>query len=104
MTDIYTTLRSNLLWQKQAPTAEALASDQPFCVDTLSFEQWLQYVFLPRMGQLVSERMELPAECAVAPMAEQAFVGAGVACAGVVASLARVDLLITDQILEKNLI
>ncbi|WP_258876037.1 YqcC family protein, partial [Pseudomonas aeruginosa] len=28
---------------------EALASPEPFCVDTLALEQWLQWIFLPRM-------------------------------------------------------
>ena len=40
-------------WQEQAPSAEALASQEPFCVDTLTFEQWLQWIFLPRMKQLL---------------------------------------------------
>ena len=62
------------------------------------------FVLLPRMGQLVHDRMELPRECAIAPMAEQVFAGSGIACAGVIASLARVDLLITDRTLEANLI
>lgn len=28
-------------WSEQAPQATALASREPFCVDTLAFEQWL---------------------------------------------------------------
>ena len=114
MTDIYSALASalvdleqqlhiNRLWASQAPSPEALASQQPFCIDTLSFEQWLQYVFLPRMRLLINERRELPRECAIAPMAEQAFAGEGVACAGVIASLARVDLLITEWVLQQSL-
>ena len=40
-------------WQAEHPGAEALASELPFCVDTLSFDQWLQFVLIPRMEQLV---------------------------------------------------
>ncbi|MEC8429313.1 MAG: YqcC family protein, partial [Pseudomonadota bacterium] len=53
MTDVYITLHSALidlqcelknlnLWETQRPADEALASTQPFCIDTLSFPQWLQ--------------------------------------------------------------
>lgn len=38
-------------WQADHPGSEALASELPFCVDTLSFDQWLQFVLIPRMEQ-----------------------------------------------------
>jgi uncharacterized protein YqcC (DUF446 family) len=31
------------------PSTEALASDQPFCVDTLTLPRWLQFIFLPTL-------------------------------------------------------
>lgn len=31
-------------WEQQAPSAQALQSQQPFCVDTLEFSQWLQWI------------------------------------------------------------
>ncbi|OYW90485.1 MAG: pseudouridine synthase, partial [Pseudomonadales bacterium 32-61-5] len=30
------------VWEALSPDPQALASREPFCVDTLSFEQWLQ--------------------------------------------------------------
>ena len=42
-------LRQLNLWEEEAPTAEALASSEPFAIDTLSFTQWLQFIFLPTM-------------------------------------------------------
>lgn len=60
-------------WQSSPPEPEALASEQPFCVDTLEFEQWLQWIFLPRMQALLSSGAPLPSSCAIAPMAEMAF-------------------------------
>lgn len=61
------------LWDSQAPSAQALASTQPFCVDTLNFPQWLQFIFLPRMRMLCEQAMPLPAKCGVAPMCEEYF-------------------------------
>lgn len=61
------------LWQEQAPPPEHLASQQPFCIDTLTFSQWLQFVFLNRMQALVDGQQPLPAQCGIAPMAEEYF-------------------------------
>lgn len=60
-------------WQEQAPSAEALASQEPFCVDTLTFEQWLQWVFLPRMKQLLEAGAALPSVSGIQPMAEMVY-------------------------------
>jgi uncharacterized protein YqcC (DUF446 family) len=68
-------LRQLNLWQAEAPPAEALASSEPFCVDTLSLPQWLQFVFLPRMRQLIELEQPLPSECGIAPLAEEYFRG-----------------------------
>ncbi len=61
------------LWQQQSPPAQALASTEPFAVDQLSFSQWLQFVFLPRMQQMVEAQSPLPDNCSIAPMAEEFF-------------------------------
>lgn len=42
------------LWTKQPPTLAQLSSQEPFCVDTMPFEQWLQWLFIPKLEQLVS--------------------------------------------------
>ena len=46
-------LRTLDMWSVEPPVPEALASVEPFCVDTLRFEQWLQWIFLPRMKAIV---------------------------------------------------
>jgi uncharacterized protein YqcC (DUF446 family) len=61
------------LWSDESPSTQALASQQPFCVDTLDFEQWLQFIFVPRMQALVAAQAELPMVSQVAPMAEVYF-------------------------------
>ncbi|AMX03108.1 YqcC family protein [Microbulbifer thermotolerans] len=63
------------LWAAQPPSAEALASTEPFCVDTLTLPQWLQFIFLPRMRQLIERELPLPRQCGIAPMAEEYFRG-----------------------------
>lgn len=68
-------LRVQGWWQAQAPSAEALSSQEPFCVDTLAFEQWLQWIFLPRMKQLLEVGAALPSVSGIQPMAEQVYGG-----------------------------
>ncbi|WP_028240362.1 YqcC family protein [Stutzerimonas azotifigens] len=66
-------LRGLGLWAEVAPTREALASVEPFCVDTLAFEQWLQWVFLPRMKVIVEADHPLPSASGVQAMAEVVY-------------------------------
>ncbi|GAA0784304.1 hypothetical protein GCM10009193_00760 [Shewanella aestuarii] len=64
-------LKAGKLWSTTQPSASAMASTAPFACDTLSFEQWLQFVFIPKMQQLIITKSPLPTNMAVAPMAEQ---------------------------------
>ncbi|MEK8081454.1 YqcC family protein [Pseudomonas sp. XK-1] len=68
-------LRVQGWWEMQPPSVEALASQEPFCVDTLAFEQWLQWIFLPRMKQLLEAGAALPSVSGIQPMAEQVYGG-----------------------------
>lgn len=63
------------LWEDETPSPEALASHQPFCFDTLSFSQWLQWVFLPRMKRILERGGPLPAESGIFPLAEECLRG-----------------------------
>jgi uncharacterized protein YqcC (DUF446 family) len=58
------------LWSAKPPDPLALASQQPFCVDTLSLPEWLQHVFLPTLRNSIERGCALPEKCQVAPMAE----------------------------------
>lgn len=46
-------LQSLQLWTELPPSAAALASQAPFCCDTMPLQQWLQYVLLRRMQALI---------------------------------------------------
>ena len=66
-------MRALDLWSSTPPPAEAFASSQPFCHDRMAFEQWLQWVFVPRMHALLDGGGPLPERCGIAPLAELTF-------------------------------
>jgi len=66
-------LKSLNLWKAQAPSAIALSSSSPFCCDTLPFEQWLQFVFIAKISQMINLGQALPTKIALTPMAEESF-------------------------------
>lgn len=57
----------------EAPSAEAMLSQVPFAIDSMTFEQWLQFIFLPQMRLLIEKSLPLPNEMGLAPMAEQVW-------------------------------
>ncbi|MFJ2985950.1 MULTISPECIES: YqcC family protein [unclassified Pseudomonas] len=61
-------------WQDEPPSDEALESTVPFAVDTMSFEQWLQWIFLPRMKIIIELGQPLPNASGILVMAETVFV------------------------------
>lgn len=66
-------LKETELWQSVPPDGEAFASNEPFCVDTMTPLQWLQWVFLPRMQALLDAAAPLPGSLAIAPYYEVAL-------------------------------
>ncbi|KAF2390088.1 MULTISPECIES: YqcC family protein [Pseudomonas] len=66
-------LRIQGWWDEVAPSAEALSSVEPFSVDTLDFEQWLQWIFLPRMKAILEQDLPLPNASGIQEMAEMVF-------------------------------
>lgn len=84
-------------WQVTAPSAQALASRQPFCVDTLRFAEWLQWVFLPRMKQLIEAGQQLPSVSGILPMAEIAWQAQVVETRALRAALGEFDRLIAER-------
>lgn len=58
------------MWRMPQPTAEALDSREPFCIDTMELPQWLRFVFIVRLDALIEAKAPLPAQCNVAPAAQ----------------------------------
>lgn len=82
------------LWSAEAPSAEALASRQPFCIDTMHLETWLQWIFLPRMKHLLESAGALPTASGIMPMAEERYRGREAEVASLLAALGEFDRLI----------
>jgi uncharacterized protein YqcC (DUF446 family) len=71
--DIETELKNLELWSEERPTQEALASTQPFCIDTLSLPEWIQFILLERLHAMMNAEVPLPSQCGVTPIAEEYF-------------------------------
>ncbi|GAA6150846.1 YqcC family protein [Pseudoteredinibacter isoporae] len=71
--DLEATLRQLNLWQSESPCAEALASTQPFCIDTLEFSQWLQFIFIARIQFMLAQQAPLPVVSGITAMAEEVY-------------------------------
>jgi uncharacterized protein YqcC (DUF446 family) len=95
--DIEAELRQLGLWEKIPPSTEALASTEPFCVDTLTLPQWLQFIFLPTIYRMLEQGEALPQRCGIAPMAEEFFRGSGLAIGSLVDALLRMDELLSEE-------
>ena len=61
------------LWSDTHPGHHKLASNMPFCVDTLQLEEWIQFVFLPKMREYVEEEQLPPGPAQITPIAEEVF-------------------------------
>jgi len=95
--DIEAELRQLGLWDRLPPSPEALASDQPFSIDTLTLPQWLQFIFLPTIYRLLEEGQPLPQRCGIAPMAEEYFRGLGMASGALERALLEMDELLSGD-------
>lgn len=93
MIELERELRGLGLWAADRPDAELLASQQPFCVDTLSFEQWLQWIFVPRMAVIIEQGRGLPGGFGIAPMGDEALAWLGRRRYALQAILVRIDTL-----------
>ncbi|MEE9448348.1 MAG: YqcC family protein [Arenicellales bacterium] len=63
-------LEMNLVALKR-PTDAAFQSGLPFCYDTMSFIEWLQWVMFPRTRELIDKQLPLPTVCEIHPLAEE---------------------------------
>ncbi len=88
-------LQRQQLWQGQSPSARALASTEPFCVDTLSFSQWLQWIMIPRFEQVIAAGAALPQRCEIQPMAEEGLKGLATDVGELVALMGEIDRTLT---------
>jgi uncharacterized protein YqcC (DUF446 family) len=95
--DLEAQLRQLRLWDRIPPSTAALASREPFCIDTLTLPQWLQFIFLPTIYRMLEQDEPLPERCSITPLAEEHFEGSGLAAGELLRVLRAVDDLLTSE-------
>ena len=68
-------LRRLQVWGRRPPELGRLCSTTPFCADTLSLTEWLQWIFVPRMKVILEQGLPLPQRCDIHPYAEEVCLG-----------------------------
>lgn len=66
-------LKVHGLWSKEVPSQEEMANTSPFSCEVMSFENWVQFIFIPKMEQLIISKSPLPSSISIAPMAHHAW-------------------------------
>ncbi len=87
---LQTAMQQDQLWLSEPPAA-AFNSTEPFCIDTMSFVQWLQFVFIARMQALLDAQANLPTNASITPLAEEYFRINGIQAPQVMAALAQLE-------------
>ena len=93
--DLEAALRQLDLWSDTPPSQEAMSSEQPFAMDSLEFEEWLQFIFLPTLHEVLGSGSALPERCAIAPMAEETVGKKTLPTEALISTLRELDRLIT---------
>ena len=88
-------MRAQARWEPHSPSPEALRSKQPFAFDTLDFDQWVQWVFVPKLNDLLARQLPLPEKCAVSPMAEEVYGPNDLGGRCLIRIMAEIDALLT---------
>ncbi len=53
-------MKSAELWPSTPPSQQAMQSTAPFAVDSMPFESWLAFIFIPKMQWLLDSDSEVP--------------------------------------------
>jgi uncharacterized protein YqcC (DUF446 family) len=102
LNDLHKILRLHKLWQPNAPDAKKLESTLPFCYDTLAFEEWLQFIFIPKITLMINEGLSLPTSISLTPMATEAFKEKGDITADLLTVIASIDEVFSQPMIRKG--
>jgi len=61
------------LWQEKPLAPEQYNFTRAFAMDTMSYDQWLQFVFIPRVREIISTKGKFPASSSVGAQAVREF-------------------------------
>jgi uncharacterized protein YqcC (DUF446 family) len=89
--DLQTELETQGRWQSLPPSPEKMMSTLPFSIDTLSFLEWLQWVYIARLRALIESGGELPKGAQVLPYAEEAFKSEGLSMPQLLSLISEID-------------
>ncbi len=73
LNDIELEMQRIALWQALPPEPNAFLSEQPFAIDTMQSNEWLQWVFLPRMRAIIDANSDIPRNFALHPYFEESL-------------------------------
>lgn len=85
-------LRRLEYWSDVPPSPRAMASQEPFAVDTLSLPEWLQWIYLQRLRAILEADADLPTGALVKPYAEEYFAANPGAAGELIRIIDRIDL------------
>lgn len=83
-------------WSSDPLQEEAYDFKQAFAMDTMTFPQWLQFILIPRVHQIISEKGDFPTDSMVGVQAMREFDGNADA-AHLVSLLGEFDRLFTGR-------
>ena len=95
--EIDTSLRLVGKWEQNQPSAAAHSSHPFFCVDILDLGQWLLWIFLPCMKQILEQKQPLPLKSGIHTNAEELLSGKGSHAGQLLRLIRRFDELIELQ-------
>ncbi|SET11910.1 YqcC family protein [Thorsellia anophelis] len=71
--DIENELRKLGLWMEVQPSKENLMSKEPFSIDKLSPSEWLQWIFIPKMQDLLANQIPIPKPFSISHYFEESY-------------------------------
>lgn len=97
LTELEIELKRLDLWSVLPPDVAAMNSTAPFCCDTMPLENWLQYIFLPRMQALIAAQLALPTKVSILPIAEEAFKSQAITAQPLLSIIKRIDCSLSGE-------
>lgn len=66
-------LKTQKMWLSSPPLTLNTPSEAPFYCDIMPLEHWLQFIFIPKMHDIIDQQSNLPRSMAIAPMAHHVW-------------------------------